>query len=208
MKNLTEMYKKIVKNVFDKEINDISTSLGLNVNVTLSFDVSNSNADGTVMYTEHTTYVRNNWFTKIVERTETDGIVHVNIKALKKQCLMYKLICGSKEVDYDVILILLCHECRHIWQAESQWSKGKPYDTLGLNNIHETMFGHGSLEEEKDANNFALNYVTGKRKLLADYIIEAQNSTGAYVDVKALREKALKASNAYNPTWAKLVNKL
>lgn len=207
MKNLTAMYKEMVKKVFDKEINNISKSLGLNVTPTLSFDVSDNNADSTVMYVLHTTYVRNtSWFTKTIERTETDSVVHVNIEALKKQCLMYKLTCGSKEVDYDVILILLCHECRHIWQAESQWSKGKPY--LGFNSMYENIFGHGALEEEKDANNFAMNYVTGKRKLLADYLIEAQNSTGVYVDVSTLREKAIKASNAYNPMWAKLVSKL
>lgn len=209
MKNLKEMYKEMTKKVFNKEINGIATSLGLNVTPTLSFDVSNENAEGTVMYVEHTTYVRNTgWFTKVVDHTETDSVVHVNIEALKKQCLMYKLTCGSKEVDYDVILILLCHECRHIWQAESQWSKGKSYDAFGLNDMHESIFGHGSLEEEKDANNWAMNYVTGKRRVLADYLIESQNSTGIYVDVATLREKALKATNAYNPMWAKLVDKL
>lgn len=209
MKSLVEKYQEMVTKVFNKEIKGITSSLGLNVTPTLSFKVNNANAEGTVMYVEHMTYVRNTgWFTKVIERTETDSVVHVNAEALKQQCLMYKLTYGSKEVDYDVILILLCHECRHIWQAESQWNKGKQYDTIGLSSMHEDLFGHGSLEAEKDANNWAMDYVTGKRKLLADYIIESQNSTGAFVNTQALREKAIKATNAYNPKWAKLIDKL
>lgn len=194
-------YKEKVEEVFRKEIEGIAEALKLKVMPSLSFTEESSDA---IMYVEHRTFVHSGYLTKRIVHTETDGVIHVSLKALQEQCLSYKLMCGTLEADYDVILIFLCHECRHIWQAENQWHVGRIYDPQGRN-VQANVFGHGALEEEKDANDWMLSYMSGKRKLLADYIVASQNATGVIVDVEVLQSKALKTAYAYNPEWVKRI---
>lgn len=104
-------------------------------------------------------------FRETVVKTSTDYVICVNLKALKTTQKQYFMLCLNPKIMRDITLILLKHECRHLWQYQEQFMVGSVRDVL-MFSFNE---GHGESKVERDANQYAIDTSKGNRIPLAKY---------------------------------------
>ncbi len=180
-----ERTKKEVIKVWDSIKDEIITTLSLKVEPTLVFD----HVDKCIMAVYHTEMSQRSFMSKSIVSTETDSIIHVNLKTLTNVLTYYKA--GTFFMCSDITRILLSqllyHECRHIWQAEGTFYVGRQYSLFECS-INK---GHGEAPEEVDANEFACSMAKNKReKILAKLQKKEQEESGKIYYKASTVEKA------------------
>lgn len=138
-------------------------------------------------------------FSETVTRTSTEYVIGVNVKALKAAQREYFMMCLNPKIMRDITLILLKHECRHLWQYQEQYMVGNTH------NIFDMHFneGHGESKEERDANRYAINTSKGNRLCLAKHVKVVQERKPICYTVSAEEVSACRnVVRAYNPILA------
>lgn len=110
-----------------------------------------------------------------VTGSSTDGRIKVNAKNLAIKQHDYKKLCGLNKVAYDMTIVLLLHECRHLWQLENGFFNG---DSA----IHISFGPHGQEREEDDANTWVLEHTVGKMHSVAEVMVYEQSYSALSVD--------------------------
>ena len=199
LKVTTPKNKTKEREVIEKAIDDAMTVLQLKKHPTIS--ITNDINENYVMAAGGTIHYKG-MFSGTITKTVCSYELKVNEKALQKQLDVYYQTFGSKQAVYDSLYLTVCHELRHMWQYESQWFVGKEYNSFnGM--TQEMIEGHGSLEEEEDANLFATEMAERKGiKELGEFLEILQRTAGAlFVDkerTKELRKKRTEVAKKYN----------
>ena len=156
-------------------INYATRDLGLNKRPTVQMD--NTIDCPYVMAATGTVY-GHGLITKTITKTKSDYILHINRPNANKALKTYAKLFGNKQAAYDYIYLIICHELRHMWQYQSQYSVGT---TIGGFNTDELFYGHGASDVEMDANKYMIE-VAKRRGLehLACYMEKEQRSTGMF----------------------------
>lgn len=193
---------KKINAVIDAAITDAMAELGLKQRPTISTDTIGVNEDFVMAAGGTIQYKGGFWGDKTITKTECNYILKINTNNLKRQLRSYYVAFGNKQAVYDSLYLTVCHELRHMWQYESQWYVGKKYNDLG-DSMQRMLEGHGTLEEEADANAFATEMATAKGvKELGEYLDLLQRTAGVmFVDkatIKELREKRIEVTKKYN----------
>lgn len=138
-------------------------------------------------------------YTEIVTRTTTDYVIRVNPRVLKETQKQYFMLCLNPKAMRDITLILLKHECRHLWQYQEQFMVGEK------RNAFEFKFNeaHGDSDVERDANQYAIDTSKGNRLYLAKHAKILQEKkpfcfTASIEEIKA----CYNVIKAYNPVLA------
>lgn len=201
LKVATPNDKKKFDETINNAIDDTMNVLRLKKRPTISTNVDGN--DSFVMAAGGTINYKGGFFgTGTIVKTECNYILKINEKALKRQLNSYYQAFGNKQAVYDGLYLTVCHELRHMWQYESQWYVGKEYNPL-KETTQRMLEGHGTLEEEADANKFATEMATAKGiRELGEYLDLLQRTAGVmFVDkdtVKELREKRTEVAKKYN----------
>lgn len=199
LKMATPKNKAREKDVIEEAITDAMTVLQLKKRPVIN--VTNDINENYVMAAGGTIHYKG-MFSGTITKTICNYELKINEKALQKQLDAYYQTFGSKQAVYDSLYLTVCHELRHMWQYESQWFVGKEYNSL-RSMTQEMVEGHGSLEEEEDANLFAIEMAERKgMKELGEFLEILQRTAGAlFVDkdsTKELHKKRTEVTKKYN----------
>ena len=184
----TKETKKLFIRVFDEHIDNIVNDLTLKRRPEYKFVDDNNDF---VMATGGT-FECTGFFPKIIAKSNADYILKINIKALKRMLIKYRLLFGKKSMT-DVIIVLLSHECRHMWQYQESFFIGKEYNSLD-DSTAALLYGHGGIPQEKDANEYAclLAKTKGSDIFALSFVIKAEQEKG-----KGIQEAVKNAKNEY-----------
>lgn len=153
-----EIAKRLVLTIWEREVRDtVMIKLKLKRTPIIEFD----DIQNAIMYTEYICSIRRS--DKVIISTEPTYKIQVNIKNMLMCIHDYKRKIANPFCDVDKIIIkqMLLHESRHIWQAENGF-----YDGICTNDkIDISEYGYGSLREEKDANDWAIQQATNDKEL-------------------------------------------
>lgn len=150
-----------VRKVWEREKDNIVRDLKLSTTPTLAFE--NNKEASAVMYINTRVEYEASLFTRTITKQSTDGIVHVNTVAVAENINNLHAVL-YRDIADEFILALLRHECRHIYQCESDFSVGKVENVFSINmGIFE---GHGSSPDEIDANIYAICAAANKKQRL------------------------------------------
>lgn len=143
--------EKLIYEVWEENKEEITKTLNLKRTPTLKLEYDRT--DSAIMYVQTLFTTRGHFFNKVIEKAETDYIVHVCVPTLVRQANMTlkKSLRKRKEASKGILKFLFCHELRHIWQAENGFMVGRLYEEMDLSFIN----GHGEKVQERDANSFA-----------------------------------------------------
>lgn len=170
------MKKNQTKETIKQAIKDVVKELGLKKHPVIKFDFSEESS--WVMMATGTIYAKG-LFNKVITKTETDYVLHINKKACNNMMKGYTLSFGNKQVAYDCLYLLICHELRHMWQYQEQFTVGSTRNDFS--GINELFYGHGSLDVEKDANDWMIKIAEKKGiKHLAVYMELEQRAGGTF----------------------------
>lgn len=164
-----------------------------------------------IMASENKYYYQGFLFDRVITKTETNYILYINKDAFINCYRRHILMFGSVQAANDYMYLLVCHELRHMWQAENQFTIGDKY-----NDIFPifTLEGHGCTKTERDANAYMIE--VGKRKNLkdlAEYIEVEQriidtttifDSSKLYDELMIKQFKAIKNYNKFTYSMSAL----
>ena len=141
-----------------------------------------------------------NPLTRAILQCENANLIKVNVTAIEQEMQLYYQKFG-KQAGYDYIYLSMCHEMRHLWQYETGWYIGKQYNPA-QDELTRNISGHGSLDEEVDANQFATKMAIPKGiQALAEFMEATQRIAGLlYVDSntrRTIRNKATEVAKYY-----------
>lgn len=94
---------------------------------------------------------------KTITSSSTDYVIQVDTEKLATMISLFQYLAlfrHQNEIADLVIRHCLLHECRHLYQYQSNWWVGKTINMLLFESPVPT--GYGEKEEEEDANNWAL----------------------------------------------------
>ena len=150
-----------VRKVWEREKENIVRDLRLSTVPTLVFE--DDKGVSAVMYVNTRVEYKSSLFTRTITKQSTDYIVHVNSAAVAENINnLHAVLC--RDIAGEFILALLRHECRHIYQCESDFNVGKVENTFSLN--MDILNGHGASPEEIDANIYAICAAANKKQRL------------------------------------------
>ena len=181
--------KGLFINVFNEHIDNIVNDLKLNQRPEYKF--VDDNNDFVMATGGNLTFESYGFFSKIIVESNADYVLKVNIKALKRMLIRYRLVFGKKAVT-DIILVLLLHECRHMWQYQGNFFIGKEYNSLDVSKT--SSYVHGYVEEEMDANKYACYYskTKGNDIFALSLVMKSEQENG-----KNLKKTAKNAKKEY-----------
>lgn len=153
-----ERMKRLISKTWDSVKDEMVDVLGLKQMPVLDWDVK----DGAIMYVSIMFKFHVGVVSKTIVETETDYIIHINLKEVIRTINSYKAeaFYMSKSLTTLVIKQLLYHECRHIWQAQGNFYVGTERSMFDLVSFN----GYGSAPEELDANKFAYSMAKSKKE--------------------------------------------
>jgi len=157
-----------------------------------------------VMAASGQVWARGNLFHETVTKTESDYVIHVNTKALADTQRQYCMLTLNPQIMTDITLILLKHECRHIWQYQNQFTVGDVREKFSFR-----LEAHGDSKVERDANEYAVQKSKGRRYILALHakMLQEKNpfSFGPSTEEIHLNHEVMRA---YFPIAHYIINKL
>ena len=154
-----ESIKKLVNEVWKENKDSIVKDLNLKKEPTINF----TNLDGAVMATVHTYRVQG--YAKTIIETESSYVIDVDIKAVRDTINYYLGMITFRpfsNIGMMVVKQLLCHESRHIYQAQEGFYIGK--DTL-FADYRSAFEGYGNRPQELDANEWALTRASNEKEV-------------------------------------------
>lgn len=184
MSNLKETIKVAIK--------DATKDLGLKQYPKVKVEESTENY---VMSATGTVYA-SGLFIKTITKTESDYILHINKKSIKNMTKRYAWIFGNKKAAHDYIYLIVCHELRHMWQYQEQFTVGT---TTGGFSTDEMFYGHGATRTESDANQYMIGMAERKGlEDLACFMEMEQRSNGMFnkTDVDFNKQMHMNYKNA------------
>lgn len=171
--------KGLFINVFNEHIDNIVNDLKLNQRPEYKFVDDNNEF---VMATGgNLTFEGYGFFSKIIVESNADYVLKVNIKALKRMLIRYRLTFGKKAMT-DIVIVLLLHECRHMWQYQGNFFIGKEYNSLNASKTS-SLYVHGYVEEEMDANEYACcsAKTKGSDIFALSFVMKTEQENGKYI---------------------------
>ena len=185
----TKETKKLFIRVFDEHIDNIVNDLTLKRRPEYKFVDDNNDF---VMATGGT-FECTGFFPKIIAKSNADYILKINIKALKRMLIKYRLLFGKKSMT-DIVVVLLLHECRHMWQYQGTFFIGKEYNDLNASKTS-SLYVHGYVEEEMDANEYACYSAKTKGSgiFALSFVMKAEQE-----NYKGIKEAFLTAKKEYS----------
>jgi hypothetical protein len=176
-KHNTMTCNKVIK----RAIKDMTAELKLNQYPTVVFE----NNKDYVMAAGGTVYASGLFIQKIT-KTECDYVLRINKDAVTRCLRTYTLMFLSRKVAYDYLYLLVCHELRHMWQYQNQFTVGMEHNPISLD---EVLHGHGSIPVEVDANQWMIKVAERKGiKSLASFMESEQRCSVFNQYDKAFRE--------------------
>lgn len=206
LKMTTPNDKKKLDEVINKAIDDTMNVLCLKERPTVNMVNNDVNF---IMAVEGMIYY-DNFHTKIITGTECNYVLKINEEVLKRELNGHYKTFMNKQVVYDSLYLTVCHELRHMWQYENQWFVGKKYDPVKIEE-QRISEGHGTLEEEVDANAFATKIAATKgNKELGEYLDLLQRKSGTVSVnkdiIRKLRKKRIEVAKKYNKAFYIIYN--
>lgn len=196
-----------INETIKKALVDMTKELKLNKYPTVNIE----HIEGGIMAAGGTIYRQNIFLGGTIIKTECDYVLRINKKATNNIIKRYTIMFGNKQAAYDCVYLLVCHECRHMWQYQEQTMVGKRENYF---NITELFDGHGADPIEQDANKWMISVAERKGlKNLATYIEMEQRQNGLSnmynVEFKdSMHNSYLTAVNTYNKALSTLITLL
>jgi hypothetical protein len=149
---------RILNQVVANELKGIVKDLGLHHIPTINGNCNDSSAVMSVTGGVWTSRSLFSFFTETIVKTEAIYEISVNYKALRQVQLSTFLMTLNPRAVYDITVILLKHECRHIWQYQEGFYIGRKQDAFRF-----SLEAHGASPEEQDANDYAIKTSRSRR---------------------------------------------
>ena len=175
-KKLDNMTNEALLSYMQRFIDRVKADLGISKGY---FSNTPCEYEGTVMETVGFMYkdIEN---TASVVKTETEGEIRVNFSILRAAMLQCATVFADRKAALYCLQALVAHEMRHIWQYETgEYFVGFPTGVPGEE------------PEEKDANEYAIRFASGKAKVVAKYLKLLQECTGFKCRPDPVKVKAL-----------------
>lgn len=188
--------KELFIKIFDEHIDNIVNDLSLKRRPDYEFVDDNNDF---VMATGGM-FECSGFFSKIIVESNADYVLKVNTKALRRMLIRYRLTFGKKAVT-DIIVVLLLHECRHMWQYQGNFFIGKEYNSLNASKTS-SLYVHGYVEEEMDANEYACcsAKTKGSDIFALSFVMKTEQENG-----KHIRNVIKNAQKQYNSSPFKTI---
>lgn len=200
MKTNKILDKMVANGVLEK----IAKNLGLHQVPTIKYVYTH---ESYVMATGGNMWTKGSLFTRTITRTEANYEILVNYDALLHAQKSYALMTLNPKAMYDITLVFLRHECRHAWQYQEGFFVGKVEESFKF-----SFEGHGCSDEERDANEYAINASKTKRmRSIAVYSETTQRRdmfSNVFGPSEEEREAAKEMIAAYNPLLSFVLNRI
>lgn len=142
---------RILNQVVANELPLIVKDLGLHHIPTINGNCNDNSVVMSVTGNVWTSHSLLSFFTETIVKTEAIYEINVNYKVLRQMQLSVFLMTLNPRAVYDITVILLKHECRHIWQYQEGFYIGRKQDTFRF-----SLEAYGANPEERDANDYAI----------------------------------------------------